>query len=102
MPPQLRIDRLRRVSGRVVAEYSHHLNTLPAQAQGYGCACENLQDLREQVQALRDFLRQPEQMLLLAILARLQADPTLSTPGAFTGRVLTFDDTNLTDPIAIT
>lgn len=102
MPAQLRIDRPRRVAGKIILEYSHHLTSLPVQAQGYGLAWESLPDLREQLQNLREYLRQPEVMALLTILGRLEADPTLSALANLQGRILTFDSASLTSPLAIT
>lgn len=104
MPPQLRIDRPRLQAGKVIFEYSHHLTALSPQWMGYGFGKESLADLREDLRTLRDYLRQPEQMLLLAIMGHIAADQNLgaATRAAITGRVITFDDTSLASPLVIT
>lgn len=104
MPPQLRIDRPSVRSGNVVLEYSHHLNALPVSPMGYGVAWQSLADLRDDLQAFREYLRQPERMVLLALMGRLAADPTFNaaTRTALTGRIITLDADSLTAPLVVT
>lgn len=86
----------------MILEFSHHLVTLPAQPMSFGLGWNSVADVRDKIQELREFLRQPEQMALLAIMGRLAVDQTLSNPAALQGRILTFDDTSLTSPMGIT
>lgn len=103
MPPQLRIDRPAVRSGQVHVEYSHHLVTLPGTMSAYVSVWQSPQDLRDDVRALREYLREPERMLLLALMGRLAAEPTFSaaTRTALTGRIVTFDGDSLTSPFVV-
>ena len=102
MPPQLRLDRIRRISGRMLLDHTHDLVSVPAQWQGETFAWESVLDLREHVQRLRDFLQRPEQLVLLNLMGRLAADPTVATPAAFQGRIITFDHTSIVAPFGVT
>ena len=70
----LRIDASRLVDGQPVLEYTHTWDTLPAQPSGIGCVWPSVEDMLEQARTLRDWLRQPEQLVLLHLLAAFDLD----------------------------
>lgn len=75
MAAQLRIDAARLVKGQPVLEYSHTTaDPLPKAPQGYGCAWETLDDMLAQARTLRDWLAQPEQLVLLHLLQAFDVD----------------------------
>ena len=78
----LRIDASRLVDGQPVLEYTHTWDTLPAQASGTGCAWPSVEDMLAQARTLRDWLRQPEQLVLLHLLAVFDLDVATPTDRA--------------------
>ena len=98
---KLRIDALRKVGSKVVVEYSSTIGALPGSPIGHGMSWQTVGDFRAFLLQVRDFLRKPETLLALTLLARIQADPNITTPQAYVGKVLTFDDTDLVNIIGI-
>ena len=70
----LRIDASRVVDGQPVLEYTHSWDTLPAQPSGTGCAWASVGDMLDHARMLRDLLAQPEQLVLLHVLAAFDLD----------------------------
>lgn len=66
---QLRIDATRLVKGQPVLEYTHGEGPLPLRPSGTGCAWGSVEDMLAQARVLRDWLAQPEQLVLLQVMA---------------------------------
>ena len=79
---QLRIDRARLVRGQPVLEYTHTEALLPSQPSGIGSVWDSVEEMLTQARTLRAYLAQPEQLVLLHVLAAFDVD--LSTPDATT------------------
>jgi len=84
MAAQLRIDAARLVNDQPVLEYSHTTrDPLPKAPHGTGCAWATVEDMLAQARTLRDWLAQPEQLVLLHLLAAFDVDkPTPAAPEA--------------------
>lgn len=81
MAAQLRIDAARLVKAQPVLEYSHTTrDPLPPAPQGYGCAWESVEAMLDQARTLRDWLAQPEQLVLLQVLTAFDVDKPLPAP----------------------
>lgn len=76
---QLRIDASRLINGQPVLEYTHSWDTLPVQPSGTGCVWPSVDDMLDQARLLRDHLAQPEQLVLLHLLAAFDLDAPLPT-----------------------
>jgi hypothetical protein len=81
MAAQLRIDAARLVKEQPVLAYSHTTSApLPQAPQGYGCAWATVEDMLAQARTLRDWLAQPEQLVLLHLLAAFDVDKPVLAP----------------------
>lgn len=81
MAAQLRIDAARLVKEQPVLEYSHTLaDPLPQATHGTGCAWPTVEDMLAQARTLRDWLAQPEQLVLLHVLKAFDVDARPPTP----------------------
>ena len=97
----LRIDASRLVDGQPVLEYTHADGQLPVQASGTGCAWPSVEDMLDQARQLRDWLAQPEQLVLLHLLAVFDLDAPLLTDRDAAITLATLPDTIIMGVAAI-